>query len=116
MWLEQGTAKSLVCRYNEQHRQGLQSYSVSAAAFALGGLCLMHHWGLSEDWCASNGCVGGIDNTGTRHALGVLSANVMNEELSEGCTLEKQGRKPTCVPVILADIGTPLAYRCRAHI
>ena len=28
----------------------------------------------------------------------------MNEELTEGCTLGKQGRKPTCVPVILADI------------
>lgn len=31
----------------------------------------------------------------------------MNEELTEGCTFGKQGRKPTCVPIILADIGTP---------
>jgi len=56
MWLEAGTTKSLVCRYNEQHRQGLQSFSVSAAAFAVYGLCLMHHWGLGR------GRVGQADN------------------------------------------------------
>ena len=39
---------------------------------------------------------GGGDNTGMHHALGVLSANATNEEL--------------------ADIGTALAYRCRARI
>ena len=59
---------------------------------------------------------GGGDNTGMHHALGVLSANAMNEELTEGCALEKQGRNPMCVPVAIADIGTPLAYRCRARI
>ena len=55
-------------------------------------------------------------NTGTHHALGVLSANATNEELAEVCALEKQGRNPMCVPVALADIGTSLAYRCRARI
>lgn len=73
-------------------------------------------WG-GDNGYAGKGCVGGEENAGAHlYAKGVLSANVMNEELTEGCTLGKQGRKPTCVPVILADIGTPLAYRCRAHI
>ena len=26
--------------------KGIQSFSVTAASFAVGGLCLMHHWGL----------------------------------------------------------------------
>ena len=26
--------------------KGIQSFSVTAAPFAVGGLCLMHHWGL----------------------------------------------------------------------
>lgn len=26
--------------------KGIQSFSISAAPFAVGGLCLMHHWGL----------------------------------------------------------------------
>ena len=47
---------------------------------------------------------------------GVPSANVTSEELTSGCALEKHGRNPMCVPVALADIGTPLAYRCRARI
>ena len=41
----------------------------------------------------------------------MLSANVMNEELTEDCTLGKQGRKPMYVPVALADIGTPATHR-----
>ena len=82
-----------------------------------GGLYLTHHCGLGRDFgVPATAACGGGDNTGMHHALGVLSANAMNEELTEGCTLGKQGRKPTCVPVILADIDTPLAYRCRARI
>lgn len=54
---------------------------------------------------------GGVDNTGMHHALGVLSANATNEELTEGCTLGKQGSKPMYVPVALAESDTPATHR-----
>ena len=82
MWLEPGTVKSLVCRYNEQHRQGLQSYSVSAAAFATGGLCLMHHWGLG--W--------GTGNTGDDYAYMVLA----HRSIALRCAFSKCDVKGTC--------------------
>lgn len=71
MWLEHGTAKSLVCRYNEQHRQGLQSNSVSAAPslWVDYALCTIGAWG-GDNGYAGKGCVGGEENTGTHHAVG----------------------------------------------
>ena len=47
MWLEPGTAKSLVCRYNEQHRQGLQSFSVvqQPSLWVDYALCTIGAWG-----------------------------------------------------------------------
>ena len=83
MWLEQGTAKSLVCRYNEQHRQGLQSFSVSAAAFALGGIMPYAPLGLGVGIMAMpamSACVGYL-HIAISHK-GVLSANAMSKVLA----------------------------------
>ena len=61
MWLEQGTAKSLVCRYNEQHRQGLQSFSVvqQPSLWVDYALCTIGAWG-GDNGYAGNDCVCGV--------------------------------------------------------
>ena len=61
MWLEQGTAKSLVCRCNEQHRQGLQSFSVvqQPSLWVDYALCTIGAWG-GDNGYAGNVCVCGV--------------------------------------------------------
>ena len=61
MWLEQGTVKSLVCRYNEQHRQGLQSFSVvqQPSHRVDYALCTIGAWG-GDNGYAGNVCVCGV--------------------------------------------------------
>ena len=63
--------------------KGIQSFSVTAASFAVGGLCLMHHWGLG--W--------GTGNTGDDYAYMVLA----HRSIALRCAFCKCDKKGTCI-------------------